>query len=87
MRAADVSGRCAPMVATAQRLTRTGQGGSSGGERHEGFGPPAADEEYALAPQEGGVVEGAGVLEAARARELELQRARAGLRRPAAVSP
>ena len=29
MRAAEVPGRCAPMAATAQRLTRTGQGGSS----------------------------------------------------------
>src|SRR5207247_3474496 len=43
-------------------------------EGHERFRPPAADEQDALASQEGGKVECAGILEATWARELEIQR-------------
>src|SRR4030095_6082055 len=51
-----------------------GPGRIVGGEGHERFGPPAAHEQDALAPQEGGIVERAGILEATWTRELEVQR-------------
>src|SRR4030095_10105276 len=51
-----------------------GPGRIVGGEGHERFGPPSAHERDALARQEGGIVERAGILEATRTRELEVQR-------------